>query len=144
MIPLPPTSPRTEPLVPYTTLFRSRGHEAHAAERPGLQAEERVALALGLVEPGVVVVEEQEVLALDVEDQRLGAGDGGAEHPGVEQRVQQEGGVGGLGGHARDAGDEIGRANVCTPVTNAHVDCRVMLERKNIEKCSHPPMNIDY
>src|SRR3546814_8594024 len=26
--------------------------------------------------------------------------------------------------------EEIGRANVCTPVTNAHHDCRLLLEKK--------------
>src|SRR3546814_5442729 len=26
---------------------------------------------------------------------------------------------------------EIGRANVCTPVTNAHLVCRLLLEKKN-------------
>src|SRR3546814_4182917 len=28
---------------------------------------------------------------------------------------------------------EIGRAHVCTPVTNAHLVCRLLLEKKNIE-----------
>src|SRR3546814_8843740 len=29
--------------------------------------------------------------------------------------------------------DKIGRANVCTPVTNAHLDCRHLLAKKNQE-----------
>src|SRR3546814_2299980 len=29
-----------------------------------------------------------------------------------------------------DVGDEIGRAHVCTPVTNAHLVCRLLLEKK--------------
>src|SRR3546814_2663392 len=28
--------------------------------------------------------------------------------------------------------DEIGRAHVCTPVTNAHLVCRLMLEKNNM------------
>src|SRR3546814_1006088 len=28
-------------------------------------------------------------------------------------------------------GKEIGRAHVCTPVTNAHLVCRLLLEKKN-------------
>ena len=46
------------------------------------------------------MVEEQQVLALDVEDQRLGVGRRGAEHAGVEQRVEQERGVARLRGDA--------------------------------------------
>src|SRR3546814_12172053 len=29
---------------------------------------------------------------------------------------------------------DIGRAHVCTPVTNAHLVCRLLLEKKNIKK----------
>src|SRR3546814_9716783 len=31
-------------------------------------------------------------------------------------------------------GGEIGRAHVCTPVTNAHLVCRLLLEKKNVGK----------
>src|SRR3546814_7719607 len=31
---------------------------------------------------------------------------------------------------AHDAGIQIGRAQVCTPVTNAHLVCRLLLEKK--------------
>src|SRR3546814_5304324 len=31
----------------------------------------------------------------------------------------------------RCAREEIGRAHVCTPVTNAHIVCRLLLEKKN-------------
>ena len=51
------------------------------------------------------VVEEEQVLALDVEDERLRVGRLGAQHARVEQAVEQEGGVAGLGGDAGDAGD---------------------------------------
>src|SRR3546814_5266816 len=35
------------------------------------------------------------------------------------------------------AGDEIGRAHVCTPVTNAHLVCRLLLDKK--KKKHHTP-----
>src|SRR3546814_6314317 len=31
---------------------------------------------------------------------------------------------------------EIGRAHVCTPVTNAHLVCRLMLEKKKLKQAS--------
>src|SRR3546814_9579490 len=34
-------------------------------------------------------------------------------------------------------GEEIGRAHVCTPVTNAHIVCRLLLEKKK-KKQQHP------
>src|SRR3546814_2712178 len=36
-----------------------------------------------------------------------------------------------LGCHPRQCCAEIGRAHVCTPVTNAHLVCRLLLEKKN-------------
>src|SRR3546814_1404408 len=43
------------------------------------------------------------------------------------------GGSGSLVATVDNAGNEIGRAHVCTPVTNAHLVCRLMLEKKNIK-----------
>src|SRR3546814_5632117 len=34
---------------------------------------------------------------------------------------------------------EIGRAHVCTPVTNAHIVCRYLLENKKKNTSSHRP-----
>src|SRR3546814_9652025 len=34
--------------------------------------------------------------------------------------------------HVIDAAAKIGRAHVCTPVTNAHIVCRLLLEKKKI------------
>ena len=56
------------------------------------------------------MVEEEEVLALDVEDQRLGVGGLGPEDPRVEHRVEEERRVRGLRRHARDARDVDMRA----------------------------------
>ena len=54
---------------------------------------------------GVLVVEEEEVFALHVEDQSLGVDRLAPQDTGVEEAVEQEGGVTGLGGHARYAAD---------------------------------------
>src|SRR3546814_5486897 len=36
-------------------------------------------------------------------------------------------------------GTEIGRAHVCTPVTNAHIVCRLPLAKKKQQSTSHEP-----
>src|SRR3546814_2416037 len=36
---------------------------------------------------------------------------------------------------------EIGRAHVCTPVTNAHLVCRLLLEKKKNKKYKSPKQN---
>src|SRR3546814_9159100 len=36
-----------------------------------------------------------------------------------------------------EGGPEIGRAHVCTPVTNAHLACRILLGKKKTHKCVH-------
>ena len=78
---------------------------------PAGRPSRRVAGGLVVAEVDVGVVEEQQVLALDVEDERLGVGRLGPEHARVEQAVEQERGVGGLGGHARHAADvDVGAA----------------------------------
>src|SRR3546814_3353973 len=35
------------------------------------------------------------------------------------------------------SGQQIGRAHVCTPVTNAHLVCRLLLEKKNNTVYNH-------
>ena len=82
-----------------------RGPHRHAAEGPDGQVEVGVLGPLLVGQLGVLVVEEEEVLTLHVEDQGLGVDRLGPEHPRVEEAVEQEGGVAGLGGHAGDATD---------------------------------------
>src|SRR3546814_7390598 len=36
-----------------------------------------------------------------------------------------------LSGQIDDRPDKIGRAHVCTPVTNAHLVCRLLIDKKN-------------
>src|SRR3546814_1776572 len=55
-----------------------------------------------------------------------GAAPAGYGTDGLYQRASR-----GFMGKEWDGGDEIGRAHVCTPVTNAHLVCRLLLEQKN-------------
>src|SRR3546814_7447834 len=88
MIRRPPRSTRTDPLVPYTTLFRS----------------------------GVADL---------------------AAHFGADRDVLEIG-VGRRQAAGLRAGQEIGRAHVRTPVTNAHLVCRLLLDKKKTNTKKHP------
>ena len=79
-------------------------------ERAGLQPERPVLGAVLVGQPDVGLVEEQQVLAFDVEDQRLCVRRLVAEHVAVEQPVEQETRVARLGRDAGDAGDVHVRA----------------------------------
>ena len=75
-----------------------------SAKGPAGRPSRRVAVAArSSVRRRVRLVEEQQVLALHVEDERLGVDGLGAEHARVEQAVEQEGGVARLRGDAGDA-----------------------------------------
>src|SRR3546814_7665656 len=115
MIRRPPRSTRTDTLFPYTTLFRSRVRH------------ERM-LDLGGGEPmardvhDVVHAAQQPQVSVDV---LLGPVAGKVHAVKVVP-------VGGLVAVAVAPDAEIGRAHVCTPVTNAHLVCRLLLEKKNL------------
>src|SRR3546814_8325283 len=101
MIWRPPRSTRPDTLFPYTTLFRSRAHVRAAASRP---------------------------VDVDLDQRRDTA---------VQGRTLRIGpAAGGVAIHLDDADAvrlhllQIGRAHVCTPVTNAHLVCRLLLEKK--------------
>ena len=91
-------------------------------ERPGGEPERGVVGPVLVGQPRVGLVEEQQVLALDVEDQRLGVGRLVAEHVTVEERVEQEARVGRLGGDAGDAGDVHVRAAAAVEERQVDVD----------------------
>src|SRR3546814_3354786 len=105
MLRLPPRSTRTDTLLPYTTLCRSVPHRAQGDGSPGLprRGDRRPSHGRGrrLCRPHAA-----EGCAL----RRVGE-DVGRGHP--LRRLQ------------------IGRAHVCTPVTNAHLVCSLLLENKN-------------
>src|SRR3546814_5640829 len=101
----PPTSTRTDPHLPCTTVFRSERSEE-------------------------VVVGQEEALDGAVQDHHLdlrvflqGLNDGFqlGDRPGAEY---VQGWV-----VAGDAPVKLGRAHVGTPVTNAHIVCRILLEQ---------------
>src|SRR3546814_18025401 len=96
----PPRSTRTDTLFPYTTLFRS-AEGHHAQARIGARP------AIPRQMPPRLIARKQVAVG-----ERDAFGDtGGA------RRIDQR-------------GHEIGRAHVSTPVTNAHLVCRLLLEKK--------------
>src|SRR3546814_9336751 len=126
MIRVPPSATRTDTHLPYTTLFRSLfggrqvGAVAHhlviaALDDADLLRVEpaRIALVIyRLVKREKLRIEEQ----LGVEGGELGAPFGVDILDAVARLVRRL--------------DEIGRAHVCTPVTNAKFVCSIMLDKK--------------
>src|SRR3546814_12213050 len=120
MIRRPPRSTRTDTLFPYTTLFRS-------AFELRLKAQRNVHGHLIAVEIGVECRADQRV-KLD----RLALDQHGLERLDAEA-VKRRGAVQHNRVLANDFVEdvpEIGRAHVWTPVTNAHLVCRLLLEKK--------------
>src|SRR3546814_2959804 len=100
MVRRPPRPTRTDTLVPYTTLFRSFRRRPHRARR-------RRAGNGGERDP--------EPGPCRHDRGRPGANDAvGTPVPMAFQPWRMK----------------IGRAHVCTPVTNAHIVCRILLENK--------------
>src|SRR3546814_8890776 len=106
----PPRTNRTEPLFPYPTLVRSG---------VGADVDRRFAV-LGQIAAARV----------------------GPDHDGEADRASLQGDLANLLDHLElvfgaridreaDRGTEIGRAHVCTPVTNAQLVFRLLLEKKN-------------
>src|SRR3546814_5652967 len=122
MIRRPPRSTRTDPLFPYTTLFRSGARSVVAFD----EEDERVVEFPGALD----LVEHPADLIVGIGDRRGIS----LHHPRIEpllfgrQAVPRRD----FGRPRRQAcaGGEIGRAHVCTPVTNAHLVCRLLLEKK--------------
>ena len=107
---------------------RRRGEEGDRAERPRGQAEAGVAGGWSGPRPRWRGRGTQ-VLALDVEDEGLGVGRLGAEGARVEQAVEQEGGVAGLGGHAGDPADVHVRAPGAVEELEVQVERLVVRDR---------------
>src|SRR3546814_8355068 len=102
MIRRPPRSTRTDTLVPYTTLFRSARLFPRALCRSGGgRADLR---------------DDRRLAAIDRRSPLMGGTSGGRDQ---------------IYPPCRGADQQIGRAHVCTPVTNAHLVCRLLLEKKN-------------
>src|SRR3546814_9994818 len=108
MIRLPPRSTRTDTRFPYTTRFRSRPRLDEGREHELLADRMRQLHRILHLAP----VERIDHRGEEPEESDLAAGARGL---GLAQRGQQ-----------------IGRAHVCTPVTNAPLVCSLSLENKNI------------
>jgi hypothetical protein len=89
-------------------------------EWAGREAEQSVAFATCLVEPSVRAIEEQEIFALDVEHERLRVRRLGPEHIRVEERVEQEAGVGRFRRHAGDPRDV--HVSAAAPIEEGEVE----------------------
>src|SRR3546814_6564721 len=98
----PPRSTRTDTLFPYTTLFRSDGFDCRVFWGPS--------------SPCLSLEGDPATIALDIHLE-----DGGVMNETVDGR-DRHGGI--------RADPEIGRAHVWTPVNNAHLVCRLLLEKK--------------
>src|SRR3546814_6601307 len=109
MIRRPPRSTRTDTLFPYTTLFRSLA---------GPRASERRDVAPAVTGALCAARQQLDALAKLLRRQRR--------RRAVRQRRLAARRAGGRG-------PEIGRAHVCTPVTNAHLVCRLLLVEKKRE-----------
>src|SRR3546814_6046498 len=107
MIRRPPSSTRTDTLLPDTTLFRSP-RSAFPATPPS--ARPRSASA----QPGYP---KRRIPPVREDQRRLQV---------RHLRPRRE---------RREHELQIGRAHVCTPVTNAHLVCRLLLEKK--KTCTH-------
>src|SRR3546814_2060081 len=123
----PPRSTRTDTLCPYTTLFRSCGHGLISTVSATVIADDsimmlvvptasedrrtedcsqllgRKRMALVTLPHGIAELETTNRISFDVAL--------------IERPIKHT------------AKTEIGRAHVCTPVTNAHLVCRLLLEQ---------------
>src|SRR3546814_6292792 len=109
----PPRSTRTDTLCPYTPLFRS----GYGSDAVGCATEDQHWLVD--VRDLDAAIPELEVAIFQV--------------VGLEEPVIQ------LPERPPRIGDQIGRAHVGTPVTNAHLECRLLVEKKNTENANSQP-----
>src|SRR3546814_1278428 len=122
MIRRPPRSTRTDTLFPYTTLFRS-------VIKPQIEAFNRAAngeMEIELYYADQLVPTSELFRALQAGTIDAVQSDDATMASPVDISV--------FGGYfpfsTRSSLDQIGRAHVCTPVTNAHLVCRLLIEKK--------------
>src|SRR3546814_10163939 len=117
MIRIQPRSTRTDTLFPYTTLFRSTEISQPA---PATASASAVMSSDRLLPPTTAIAATpklQSLITASVDN--LARSDASARPPSTAPTPQAQ----------------IGRAHVCTPVTNAHLASRHVLEKKN--RCPH-------
>src|SRR3546814_2190137 len=115
MIRRPPRSTRTDTLFPYTTLFRSPFREGQAVKSV-LRLFASLALLLSATAASAHGDEKHEDEAT-----RPAVTAAVPAQPGADVEAM---------GSAAVSNEKIGGAHVCTPVTNAHLVCRLLLEKK--------------
>src|SRR3546814_10562789 len=114
----PPVTTRTDSLFPYTTLFRSTGRRSVSARRfPDRPMMDLCISRRAMIAASAVAAATPAWAVATDESDRLAAF--------FESVFQRD-----LGRNPA-AQSEIGRAHVCTPVTNAHLVCRLLLEKTN-------------
>src|SRR3546814_3320503 len=114
MIRRPPGSTRTDTLFPYTTLFRSARVWARVSARRRAPLTTQMTSASSVKTPRRVTTEELSAVALAPEPTS-------AVTPTIAPTAVVR----------RPGPSQIGRAHVCTPVTNAHLVCRLLLDTQN-------------
>src|SRR3546814_3624874 len=117
MIRRPPRSTRTDTLFPDTTLFRSLAsdgillpHWDQAQLQRGMQVYKEVCSACHSLN----LVAFRNIADLGYTEGQIKTFAKGFQVPSINP----------------DTGEQIGRAHVSTPVTNAHLVCRLLLEKK--------------
>src|SRR3546814_8608848 len=122
MILLPPRSTRTDTLFPSTTLVRSArvDHQQQAPQEPAAEAPAPSPQQQRREQ------ENEEAGRRQHESLRDEVKHGGSSRAVVRSSLPRS-------DHCQvepRRGSKIGRAHVCTPVTNAHLVCRLLLEKK--------------
>src|SRR3546814_1516172 len=137
MIRRPPRSTRTDTLFPYTTLFRSPAASPAPAPAPPPKSEAAAPVAppapTGNVEAAALSPSvRRAVLEFGVDPATItGTGkDGRITKDDVVAAAQKGGSTAPAAAASPAPAAQIGRAHVCTPVTNAHIVCRHLLEKK--------------
>src|SRR3546814_1613649 len=108
----PPRSTRTDTLFPYTTLFRSQ-LQSDLELAPDVRSLRRPQEQLNLIRRQRAIPSDRSMHV--------------AHRQGRYRIVAEKSASDGVVEHAFE---EIGRAHVCTPVTNAQLVCRLLLEKK--------------
>src|SRR3546814_7261296 len=140
MIRRPPRSTRTDTLFPYTTLFRSHSTKLHNAWKNHGSSGAVQHPRSGAVRPGSGMQSGENGVGMLARQCGEKAGKGIAAARAARQRysdvadegrrpsVQQQQAIGEAGRLAH----EIGRAHVLNQVTNAHIVCHLLLEKKKM------------
>src|SRR3546814_7128910 len=111
MIRRPPRSTRTDTLFPYTTLFRSLSVIGlpHSGHSPGVSGSSASSIVLSTSTNGTSAITAPHRSGSELTTAPINS-------PPTD----------------RPAIAKIGRAHVCTPVTTAHLVCRLLLEKTNL------------